>query len=143
MGYGAYVIKIYETIPDLSIGKQLFEDANNGDICAIIGIGLDIMRLTVVWCDYGWKCFEHIVLADGDNHKLLIILFKDKIKHFNKEMLKIPAKHAGKIWATSTFRQTDGSLQKLDKPVEQAATKCRGTIWRTNDVVGDLQRCFG
>lgn len=65
------------------------------------------------------------------DHEYIPIFIKGKRpQYFNKEMLKIPAKHSGKAWS-GTQRTTSGDMIKIEKRI-QNELKCRGTIWNYN-----------
>ena len=47
---------------------------------------------------------------------------------FDKEPLKIPSKHGGKVMTGSGSRRTDGKTNAtITRPIN--LTKCRGTVW--------------
>lgn len=88
----------------------------------------------------GFKLFENCIYArDGNpgawwnkrfrvDHEYILIFFKGKRpRFFDKEHLKIDAKHAGKKWS-GTDRMTNGELKKIEGEV--ASKKCRGTVWK-------------
>ena len=163
------------------LGKELYRVTKDGGVCAcVIGDGtkdfaksMTSMRLAVDWVDNaGWRMFETCIYSRHgrpgawwnqrfrvDHEYIFIFLKGDKPKHFDKEHLKVKAKHAGVEWHGTT-RLTDGSLVKNDAKV-CADTKCRGTIWHystsntegnklkllhpatyPDDLAADLIRCF-
>jgi len=63
------------------------------------------------------------------DHEYMPIFLKGKRpQYFNKEPLKIPSKHAGKVMTGSGNRKTDGTTTKtVTRQINP--TKCRGTIW--------------
>ncbi len=148
---------------DLSqLGKQLFRVAKDGAVCAVVMTdatisgekSLTTFRLTLDWVDnHGWRCFEHCIYSRFgrpgawwnsrfrvDHEYILLFVKGQKPKYFNKEPLKIKAKHAGKVWHGTT-RLTDGSLIQNEKKM-QSDTKCRGTIWHyaTSNTEGNKQK---
>lgn len=134
----------------LALGRELYRVTKEGGICAVVmndgtkdfAKSLSTFGLAVDWNrEIGWRLFEAVVYArDGkpgawwakrfrvDHEYILLFLKGARPKTFNKEPLKVPAKHAGKTWA-GTQRLTSGEMVPI-KRTEQAATKCRGTIWR-------------
>ena len=51
-----------------------------------------------------------------------------KPAYFNKEELKIPSKHWGKVMTGFATRKSDGTTNKsVTKPINMM--KCRGTVW--------------
>ena len=148
-----------KTIDRIALGKELFRVAKNGAVCAVIiqdgtanfKKSLTTARWQVEWVDQiGWNLFECCIYGrDGKpgawwskrfrvDHEYILLFFKgEKPKFFDKEPLKVPAKHAGVKWH-GTQRMTDGSLSAIE-PKVQADTKCRGTIWKykTSNTEGD------
>ena len=63
-----------------------------------------------------------------DHEYMPIFLKGDRPQYFNKEPLKVPSKHGGKIMSGFASRKTDGttcqSVRKMINPM-----KCRGTVW--------------
>jgi len=108
-------------------------------------------KTAVDWVDrVGFNLFETVIYQrhgkPGNwwtkrfrvDHEYILIFFKgDKPGYFNKDPLKIPALHAGKVWS-GTQRKTNGDLIPIE-PTEQKALKCRGTIWpySTSNSEGD------
>lgn len=141
--YNSYELDLH------SVGKELFKVMKNNSVtCVIIQDGTKnfaksttTAHLIVDWVDnIGFKLFETVIYQrDGReggwwskrfrvDHEYILIFFKgDKPKTFNKEHLKVPSKHAGKIW-TGTQRLTDGTLIKKSGKVLDK--KCRGTLWK-------------
>jgi site-specific DNA-methyltransferase (adenine-specific) len=145
-------IRNYKGFPKLdlhSIGNQCFRILKFGGVVSIViqdgtkdfAKSLTTFRTAVDWCDsFGFKLFETVIYKrDGRpgawwskrfrvDHEYILIFFKgDKPKSFNKEPLKIKAKHAGEVWH-GTQRLTNGDLIPIKK-TEQKDLKCRGTIW--------------
>lgn len=131
------------------LGKELFRVLKDGGVCCVViqdgtknfAKSLTTFSLAVNWVkQIGFKLFECCIYSRHGkpgawwskrfrvDHEYILIFFKgDKPKYFNKESLKIPAKHAGAKWH-GTQRKTDGSLDKIEEKVQQD-TKCPGTIW--------------
>lgn len=133
-----------------ALGISLYGATKDGGVCAIvIGDGtknfaksLTTFKLAVDWCENaGWRLFETCIYQrDGNpgawwnsrfrvDHEYILLFFKGKRpKTFRKEHLKIPSKHAGKIY-TGTDRLTSGGFKKIT-PKAVNPMKCRGTVWR-------------
>lgn len=132
-----------------ALGKELLRVTKDGGVCAVvIGDGtkdyaksLTSFRLAVNWCDVvGWRLFETVIYQRHGNpgawwtkrfrvdHEYILLFLKGKKpKHFSKEHLMVPSKHAGKIYS-GTDRLTNGGFKAITpKPVNEM--KCRGTIW--------------
>ena len=133
-----------------SLGEEMFRLTKDGGICAII-IGdstknyaktLTTFSLAVEWCNNaGWRLFECCLYhRDGnpgawwskrfrvDHEYILLFLKGEKPRHFDKQHLMVPTKHAGKTYS-GTDRMTNGALKKIT-PKAVNSTKCRGTVWR-------------
>ncbi|MDD9818544.1 MAG: site-specific DNA-methyltransferase [Gammaproteobacteria bacterium] len=136
---------------DLSVlGSRLFRVTKQGGICAVvIGDGtkdfaksLTTFSLATDWCrEAGWRLFECCIYQrDGnpgawwsqrfrvDHEYILLFLKGKKPKKFDKTLLMVPSKHAGKIY-TGTDRLTSGGFKRI-QPKSVNAMKCRGTVWR-------------
>jgi len=130
------------------IGEELFRVTKDGGIVAIViqdgtkdfGKSLTTFKLAIDWCNIGFKLFETIIYHRHgrpgawwskrfrvDHEYILIFLKGKRPRYFNKEPLKIPAKHAGEQWH-GTQRLTNGDLIPIEKKT-QKEMKCRGTIW--------------
>lgn len=143
-------IRDYHKFPfDLNlIGEKLFSKTKDGGIavCLIQDGTKDFcksgtsFRTAVSWMNSGWKLFETLIYHRHGrpgawwnkrfrvDHEYIFVFFKgDKPKFFDKEHLKIPAKHAGKKWH-GTQRLTSGKTIPIAEK-EQKANKCRGTVW--------------
>jgi len=131
-------------------GKELFRVLKNGGIVAMViqdqtknfAKSLTSFRTIVDWVDnIGFKLFETVIYrkygTEGawwkyrfrvDHEYMPIFLKGERPAYFNKEPLKIPSKHGGKVMTGSGNRRTDG---KTTKTVTRAinAMKCRGTVW--------------
>lgn len=99
-------------------------------------------RTIVDWVDnIGLRLFETVIYrkhgTEGawwkyrfrvDHEYMPIFLKGDRPQYFNKEPLKIPSKHGGKVMTGSGNRRTDGTTTKtVTRPINP--TKCRGTVW--------------
>lgn len=133
-----------------AVGEQLFRILKEGGIVAMViqdqtqdfGKTLTSFRTIVDWCDnIGFKLFECVIYRKNgtegawwtqrfrvDHEYMPIFLKGRKPKYFNKESLKIPSKHAGKIMTGSGNRRTDGVTTPTVRR-EINAMKCRGTVW--------------
>lgn len=99
-------------------------------------------RTIVDWVDtIGLRLFETVIYrkhgTEGawwthrfrvDHEYMPIFLKGERPQYFNKESLKIPSKHGGKVMTGSGNRRTDGTTTKtVTRPIN--LMKCRGTIW--------------
>lgn len=132
------------------VGTQLYRVLKNGGIVAMViqdstknyGKSLTSFRTIVDWCDnIGFKLFETCIYhkngTEGawwknrfrvDHEYMPIFLKGDKPQYFNKEPLKIPSKHGGKVMSGSGNRRTDGTTTPIVRR-EINPMKCRGTVW--------------
>jgi DNA modification methylase len=167
---------------DLSaLGAELYRVSKDGAVAAVV-IGdatvageksLTTAELTVDWVrGHGWRLFECCIYSRFgrpgawwnqrfrvDHESILFFVKGQKPKYFNKEPLKVKAKHAGATWHGTT-RLSDGTLTP-NEPKVQADTKCRGTIWHyaasntegnrlklehpgtyPDDLAADIIKCF-
>ena len=131
-------------------GKELFRVLKDGGIVAMViqdqtknfGKSLTSFRTIVDWVDnIGFKLFETVIYrkhgTEGawwkyrfrvDHEYMPIFIKGERPAYFNKEPLKIPSKHGGKVMTGSGNRRTDGTTTKtITRPINP--TKCRGTIW--------------
>jgi site-specific DNA-methyltransferase (adenine-specific) len=131
-------------------GKEIYRVLKEGGIAVMViqdqtknfGKSLTSFRTIVDWVDnIGFKLFETVIYrkhgTEGawwtyrfrvDHEYMPIFLKGEKPKYFNKEPLKVPSKHGGKIMTGSGNRRTDGTTTKtVTRPIN--LTKCRGTIW--------------
>lgn len=131
-------------------GQEIFRILKSGGIAVVViqdqtknfGKTLTSFKTIVDWCDnIGFKLFETVIYRkygpEGawwkerfrvDHEYMPIFLKGDKPAYFNKEPLKIPSKHGGKIMTGSGARKTNGKTQKtVTRPIN--LTKCRGTVW--------------
>lgn len=131
-------------------GEELFRVMKDGAIAAMViqdqtvnfGKSLTSFRTIVDWCDrIGFKLFECVIYrkngSEGawwknrfrvDHEYIPLFLKGDRPAFFNKEPLKIPSKHGGKVMSGSGNRRTDGKTNgTVRRPINK--TKCRGTVW--------------
>lgn len=131
-------------------GKEIFRVLKEGCIAVMViqdqtknfGKSLTSFRTIIDWCDnLGFKLFETVIYrkhgAEGawwtnrfrvDHEYMPIFLKGSKPSYFNKEHLKVPSKHGGKVMTGSGARKTNGETQKtVTRPIN--LMKCRGTIW--------------
>jgi len=133
-----------------AVGRELHRVLKEGGIAAMViqdatrnfGKTLTSFKTIVDWCDNaGFKLFETVIYrkhgTEGawwknrfrvDHEYMPIFLKGDRPRYFNKEPLKIPSKHGGKVLTGSGNRRTDGTTTKtVTRPIN--LTKCRGTVW--------------
>jgi site-specific DNA-methyltransferase (adenine-specific) len=131
-------------------GHEVFRVLTNGGIAVMViqdqtinfGKSLTSFKTIIDWCDnIGFKLFETVIYRkygpEGawwtqrfrvDHEYMPIFLKGKKPNYFNKEPLKIPSKHGGKVMIGSGVRMTNGKTQKtVRRPINMM--KCRGTIW--------------
>lgn len=131
-------------------GEQLFRVLKAGGIAAMViqdqtanfGKSLTSFRTIVDWCDnIGFKLFECVIYrkcgTEGawwkyrfrvDHEYIPLFLKGDRPRYFDKEQLKIPSKHGGKVMTGSGNRRTDGTTTPtVTRTIN--AMKCRGTVW--------------
>ena len=131
-------------------GEQVFRILKDGGIAVMViqdqtknfGKSLTSFKTIIDWCDkIGFKLFECVIYrkngAEGawwtkrfrvDHEYMPIFVKGERPRYFNKEPLKIPSKHGGKIMTGSGARKTNGETQPtITRAIN--LTKCRGTIW--------------
>lgn len=131
-------------------GRELYRVLKEGSIVAVViqdqtqnfGKTLTSFRTIVDWCDnIGFKLFECVIYrkhgTEGAwwkhrfrvDHEYIPLFLKGKRPvYFNKEPLKIPSKHGGKVLSGSGNRRTDGTTgETVRRPINHM--KCRGTVW--------------
>jgi len=131
-------------------GKEIYRVLKEGGIAVMViqdqtkdfAKSLTSFRAIVDWCDnIGFRLFETVIYrkhgTEGawwkyrfrvDHEYMPIFLKGKKPAYFDKEPLKIPSKHGGKVMTGSGNRRTDGTTTKtVTRPIN--LTKCRGTIW--------------
>ena len=133
-----------------NVGKELYRVLKEGGIVAMViqdstkdfGKSLTSFRTIVDWCDnIGFKLFETCIYRKNgtegawwkhrfrvDHEYMPIFLKGKKPQYFNKDPLKIPSIHGGKVMTGSGNRKTDGTTTSTVRR-EINAMKCRGTIW--------------
>lgn len=131
-------------------GEQLFRVLKPGAIAALViqdqtrnfAKTLTSFRTIIDWCDnIGFRLFECIIYrkhgSEGawwkqrfrvDHEYIPLFLKGDRPAYFNKEPLKIPSKHGGKVMTGSGNRRTDGKTNSTVRR-EINSKKCRGTVW--------------
>ena len=132
------------------VGQELFRVMKDGGIVAMViqdstknfGKSLTSFRTIVDWCDnIGFKLFETCIYRKNgtegawwknrfrvDHEYMPIFLKGQRPKYFNKEPLKIPSKHGGKMMSGSGNRKTDGTTTEIVRRTINTM-KCRGTVW--------------
>lgn len=131
-------------------GKEIFRILKDGGIAAMViqdqtknfGKSLTSFRAIVDWVDnIGFKLFETVIYrkygTEGawwkyrfrvDHEYMPIFIKGDKPQYFNKEPLKVPSKHGGKVMTGSGNRKTSGETTKtVTRTIN--LMKCRGTVW--------------
>lgn len=133
-----------------STGVQVYRVLKEGAIAAVVlqdqtkdfGKTLTTFRTTVDWCDnIGFKLFECVIYRKNgtegawwkyrfrvDHEYILLFLKGKKPLYFDKEPLKVPSKHGGKVLSGSGNRRTSGQTTKTVRRAINK-TKCRGTVW--------------
>ena len=133
-----------------STGEEIFRVLKDGGIAVMViqdqtkdyGKTLTSFKTIVDWCDnVGFKLFETVIYrkygTEGawwknrfrvDHEYMPIFLKGGRPQYFNKEPLKIPSKHGGKVMTGSGNRRTDGTTTETVRRAINL-TKCRGTIW--------------
>ena len=131
-------------------GKELFRVLKNGAVAVMViqdqtknfGKTLTSFKTIIDWCDnIGFKLFECLIYkkygAEGawwnkrfrvDHEYIPVFLKGDRPQYFNKEMLKIPSKHAGKTMTGGGTRLTNG-IRIPTRSITINPKKCRGTVW--------------
>lgn len=163
-----------------AICKELLRVAKDGAACSVIIQDQTVdgaktgtsMRVAVEWMDLGWNLFETTIYKRHGppgvfwkrrfrvDHEYVHTFFKgDKVKHFNKDHMLIPSKHAGKI--VSCDKRHAGGETEEGKDFLCPDMKCLGTVWEyassnregnkvkmqhpatfPDKLAGDLIRCF-
>ncbi len=131
-------------------GQEVYRILKEGGVAVMViqdqtvefGKTLTSFRTVIDWCDnIGFKLFECVIYrkngSEGawwkerfrvDHEYMPIFLKGKKPQYFNKEGLKIPSKHGGKVMTGSGSRRTDGRTNPLvTRPIN--LMKCRGTVW--------------
>ncbi|MBI4785673.1 MAG: site-specific DNA-methyltransferase [Chloroflexi bacterium] len=131
-------------------GQEIYRVLKQGGIAVMViqdqtvdfGKTLTSFRTIVDWCDtIGFKLFECVIYrkngSEGawwkerfrvDHEYMPIFLKGKKPQYFDKENLKIPSIHGGKVMTGSGSRRTDGRTNpRVTRPIN--VMKCRGTVW--------------
>tara|TARA_B100000579_G_C22848218_1_gene865729 strand:+ start:6559 stop:7374 length:816 start_codon:yes stop_codon:yes gene_type:complete len=140
------------------LGRELYRVLKDGGICVMVindstknfGKSLTSFKTIIDWCDnHGFKLFENIIYnrqgVEGawwkkrfrvDHEYIPIFLKGDRPQYFDKEELKVPSKHGGKIMTGAAVRKKDGSQAKSRK-VFINPMKCPGTVMTFGNSCGD------
>jgi len=133
-----------------NVGEEIHRVLKDGSVAAMViqdqtknwGKTLTSFKTIIDWCDnVGFKLFETVIYrkygSEGawwkkrfrvDHEYMPIFLKGEKPNYFDKEPLKIPSKHGGKVMTGSGGRKTDGTTgPTVTRKINP--TKCRGTIW--------------
>ena len=142
--YNGYALDLH------SLGEQLFRVSKDGGIAVMViqdqtvdrAKTLTSFKTIIDWCDViGWKLWECAIYKkngkDGAwwskrlrvDHEYMPIFLKGQApRYFDKELVKIPSKHAGKTMTGGANRNKDGKTVD-SREMKINATKCPGTIW--------------
>ena len=130
-------VEIFRILKDGGIAVMVIQDQTKN-----FGKSLTSFKTIIDWCDnIGFKLFETVIYrkhgAEGAwwtkrfrvDHEYMPIFLKGKRpQFFNKEPIKIPSKHGGKIMTGSGNRKTSGETTSTVRRAINL-TKCPGTIW--------------
>ena len=131
-------------------GEQVYRILKDGGVAVMViqdqtknfSKSLTTFRTVIDWCDnIGFKLFETVIYrkngSEGawwkhrfrvDHEYMPIFLKGKKPQYFDKDPIKVPSKHGGKIMSGSGSRRTDGKTNPtVTRPINM--TKCRGTVW--------------
>lgn len=131
-------------------GEQIHRVLKDGGIAVMViqdqtknfGKTLTSFKTIIDWCDnIGFKLFECVIYrkhgVEGawwtkrfrvDHEYMPVFLKGERPQYFNKDPIKIPSKHGGKVLTGSGNRRTDGTTTKtVTRPINKM--KCPGTIW--------------
>jgi site-specific DNA-methyltransferase (adenine-specific) len=133
-----------------SAGKEIHRILKDGGVAVMViqdqtknfGKSLTAFKTIIDWCDsFGFKLFETVIYrkygAEGawwnkrfrvDHEYIPIFLKGERPQCFNKEHLKIPSKHGGKMMTGGGTRLTNG-IRIATRSIKINPMKCRGTIW--------------
>lgn len=142
--YNGYNFDMHE------LGMELYRVTRDGGVVVMViqdqtkngRKTLTSFKTIIDWCDkIGFGLFECNIYQkqgkDGawwskrfrvDHEYMPIFLKGKKPSYFNKELIKIPSKHAGKTMKGGANRNKDGITQPSIK-IKINSTKCPGTIW--------------
>lgn len=128
---------IHRVLKDGGIAVMVIQDQTKN-----FGKSLTSFKTIIDWCDnIGFKLFECVIYrkhgVEGawwtkrfrvDHEYMPIFLKGDRPQYFDKEPIKIPSKHGGKVLTGSGNRKTDGTTTKtVTRPINKM--KCPGTVW--------------
>ena len=138
------------------LGEQLLRVLKDGGICVMViqdstkdfAKSLTSFRTIIDWCDnIGFRLFEcniyHRQGTEGAwwkkrfrvDHEYMPIFLKGKRpQYFDKENIKIPSKHGGKVMTGANIRTKDG--QTGSRKVKINLTKCPGTVMSFGNTCG-------
>ena len=142
--YNGYELNLH------NLGKELYRVTKEGGVVVMViqdqtikgHKSLTSFKTIIDWCDnIGFGLFEcNIYKKQGKDgawftrrfrvdHEYIPIFVKgQKPTYFNKESVKIPSKHGGKVLTGGANREKDGTTKKSQK-FEINLLKCPGTIW--------------
>ena len=138
------------------LGEQLLRVLKDGGICVMViqdstkdfAKSLTSFRTIIDWCDnIGFRLFEcNIYNRQGTegawwkkrfrvDHEYMPIFLKGKRpQYFDKENIKIPSKHGGKVMTGANIRTKNG--QTGSRKVKINPTKCPGTVMSFGNTCG-------
>ena len=138
------------------LGEQLLRVLKEGGICVMViqdstkdfAKSLTSFRTIIDWCDYiGFRLFEcNIYNRQGTegawwkkrfrvDHEYMPIFLKGKRpQYFDKENIKIPSKHGGKVMTGANIRTKSGRTGS--RKVKINPTKCPGTVMTFGNTCG-------
>ena len=139
-----------------SLGVELLRVLKDGGICVMViqdstkdfAKSLTSFRTIVDWCDnIGFRLFEcNIYNRQGTegawwkkrfrvDHEYMPIFLKGKRpQYFDKENIKIPSKHGGKVMTGANIRTKNGRTGS--RKVKINPTKCPGTVMTFGNTCG-------
>jgi site-specific DNA-methyltransferase (adenine-specific) len=142
--YTGFTCDLHET------GGLVFRALKEGGIAVMVlqdqtrdfAKSMTSFRTILDWCDeIGFRLFETVIYrkhgSEGAwwkrrfrvDHEYMPIFLKGKRPgYFDKEHLKVPSKHGGKVLTGSGNRRTDGGTNPAVKR-RINPLKCRGTVW--------------
>lgn len=130
-------LEVKRILKDGGIAVMIIQDQTKN-----FGKTVTSFRTIVDWVDnIGLKLFETVIYrkhgSEGawwkqrfriDHEYMTIFLKGKKPQYFNKDPLKVPSKHGGKIMTGSGSRSTNGKTKEtVTRPINRM--KCRGSIW--------------
>ena len=138
------------------LGEQLLRVLKDGGICVMViqdstkdfAKSLTSFRTIIDWCDnIGFRLFEcNIYNRQGTegawwkkrfrvDHEYMPIFLKGKRpQYFDKENIKIPSKHGGKVMTGANIRTKSGRTGS--RKVKINPTKCPGTVMTFGNTCG-------